>query len=414
MSKKIKQKKYWLVILPHIYYVQKNKQGLVYNTQTGEYMQIHSKKILNLLEQMHEKTNLGVICIGETILEQTEINVFIKESVLKNIFIITQMIEGQPKPIHLMPVLNLQREVEKLKKEEGRTLGENIFHYLSDITIYLNNSCVFDCAGCGDYFNQFFHCSKSFNTENIDFDLLKRFFKHLTISYIRRLAITGGNIFLYPYFSELINFLHKEKIFSIFGIHYRNIDMKKIKLLNDFAIELFVTFPIEEKFVKKIISLSKQNNTTIIFIISSEEDYRKAEIIISQYILKNYSIRPFFNGENHTFFKNNVYLTKEDILRTTISQRKIFSRQKLNTNFFGRIHLFPNGDIKAHPFKEVIDNCQQELLVKIIEKELITNTAWRIVRDKEPCNNCIYQYLCPSPSEYEWVINKNNLCTVIP
>jgi len=410
----MKHKNYWFAILPHVYYVQKNGEALLYNTINGNNIHTQDFNIIDLLEQMHVKKNLGVICINEIIFTQNNINDFIKESVSKNICSFIEKIEDQPKPIQLMPVLNLQRDIEKLRKKEGRTLGENIFHYLSDIIIYLNNSCVFDCAGCGGYFNQFFHCSKSFNTENIDFDLLKRFFKHLTISYIRRLAITGGNIFLYPYFSELINFLHKEKIFSIFGIHYRNIDMKKIKLLNDFAIELFVTFPIEEKFVKKIISLSKQNNTTIIFIISSEEDYRKAEIIISQYILKNYSIRPFFNGENHTFFKNNVYLTKEDILRTTISQRKIFSRQKLNTNFFGRIHLFPNGDIKAHPFKEVIDNCQQELLVKIIEKELITNTAWRIVRDKEPCNNCIYQYLCPSPSEYEWVMNKNNLCTVIP
>lgn len=40
------------------------------------------------------------------------------------------------------------------------------------------------------------------------------------------------------------------------------------------------------------------------------------------------------------------------------------------------------------------------------------NTAWRRIREEEPCNLCLYQYLCPSPSNYEAVIGKTNLCHV--
>jgi pseudo-rSAM protein len=90
----------------------------------------------------------------------------------------------------------------------------------------------------------------------------------------------------------------------------------------------------------------------------------------------------------------------------------IFARQKLNTNFFGKIHLFPNGNIKAHPLKNVLGSSKQEPLVKILEKEMITNTTWRIIRDQTPCNECLYQFLCPSPSDYEIVIEKSNLCHV--
>jgi len=71
-----------------------------------------------------------------------------------------------------------------------------------------------------------------------------------------------------------------------------------------------------------------------------------------------------------------------------------------------------NNFIKAHPLKEVIGNCKQVPLINIIEKELIENTTWCVIRNKTHCYNCIYQFLCPSISGYEWVINKNNLCKI--
>jgi pseudo-rSAM protein len=402
--------KYWFSILPHVYYVQKNGKALVYNTQNGENIHINNVQVLNLLEQMHKKKNLGVIGIDEFTYNQAED--FIKESVSKNICTLTEIIVGQPKPVQLMPILNLQRDVERLQKEEGHSLGEDVLHYLSDVTIYLNNSCTLDCKDCQSSVNQFFHCSKSFTGDFIDFDFLQLFLKQLAFTLIRRLSITGGNIFLYPHFSKLITFLQEEKIRPLFGVHYGNIEWNKIGLLNEFPIEIFVTFPLENDVIQNIDLLSKQQNTKIIFEITSEEDYEQSEILISEYAIEHYDYKPLYNGANQDFFKDNIYVTQEDIFSEVVSQRIIFAHQKLNTNFFGKIHLFPNGDIKAHPLKSVLGNCKQEPLVKILEKEMITNTAWRMIRDGAPCNDCLYQYLCQSPSDYEWVIGQNNLCHV--
>jgi pseudo-rSAM protein len=409
----MKTDKYWLSILPHVYYVQKQGKVLLYNTQNGENIHTQNIQVIDLLERMHDRKNLGVTGIDETTCKHPDIDTFIKESVSKNICTITEIVDDQPKPIQLMPILNLQREVEKLQKEEGRSLGEGVLHYLSDVTVYLNNTCNLDCQDCNHYLNQFFHCSKSFKSDNLDFDLLKRFLKQLVFTFIRRLSITGGNIFLYPHFAELITFLQKEKIKPMFGIHFGNIDTDKILLLNDFPAEIFVTFPLEDAFVNNMVSQSKRKGyTKIIFCITSEENYKQAEALISKYTIENYDFIPFYNGKNQDFFKDNMYVTKEDIFSDIISQRIIFARQKLNTNFFGKIHLFPNGDIKAHPLKAILGNYKQENLVKMLENEMITNTAWRIIRDKEPCNKCIYQFLCPSPSDYEWVMGKSNLCRV--
>jgi pseudo-rSAM protein len=405
-------KKYWLGILPHVYYVQKNNKALLYNTQSGEHIHTQNIQVIDLLERMHDGKNLGVIGIDEITCNQSEIGTFIKESGSKNICTIAEATTDEPKPIQLMPVLNLQKDVERLKQEDGRSFGEGILHYLSDVTVYTNHLCNLSCRYCNDYTRQFFHCSKSFTAEAIDFNLLKQFLKQLTFTFIRRLAITGGNVFLYPHFSELISFLHKEGIKPLFGFHCGNIDPDKISLLDDFPKEIFVTFPIENNFIGNIISLSKQDNTKIIFEISSEETYSQAASLVSEHAIKNHACKPFYNGENRAFFKEHVYLTKDDIVSTPVSQRMIFAHQKLNTNFFGRIHLFPNGDIKTHPLKDAIGNYQQKSLVKTIEKEIITNTAWRVIRDQSPCNVCIYQFLCPSPSGYEWVGSKNNLCTI--
>lgn len=402
--------KYWLSILPHVYYVQKKGKALLYNTQTGENIHTQNVQIIDFIEQMHDRKNLGVIGIDETTYMQT--GNFIKESILKNICSITTIVDGQPKPVQLMPILNLQRDVEKLLKKEDRSLGEDVLHYLSDVTIHINHSCELECAACRNYFMQFFHCSQSFNAENIDFNLLMSFLKQLTFTLIRRLSITGGNIFLYPHFTELITFLQKEGIKPMFGIHSGNIDTNKMILLDDFPVEIFVSFPLKDAFINNIVSqLKRKEYTKIIFCVTSEETYHQAELLVSEYTIENYEYRPFYNGDNEIFFKE-MYLSKDDLFGDIISQRMIFAHQKLNTNFFGKIYLFPNGNIKAHPSKEILGNSRQELLVKILEKEMRTNTAWRAIRDQSPCDECIYQFLCPSPSEYEWALNKSNLCNI--
>lgn len=38
--------------------------------------------------------------------------------------------------------------------------------------------------------------------------------------------------------------------------------------------------------------------------------------------------------------------------------------------------------------------------------------AWFKVRDEIPCKNCCNKSLCPSPSNYEIVTNRVNLCNI--
>ena len=37
---------------------------------------------------------------------------------------------------------------------------------------------------------------------------------------------------------------------------------------------------------------------------------------------------------------------------------------------------------------------------------------WKLRTNIKPCNNCLYNLLCPPISNYEYVIGKYNLCNI--
>ena len=71
-----------------------------------------------------------------------------------------------------------------------------------------------------------------------------------------------------------------------------------------------------------------------------------------------------------------------------------------------------NGSITARMDGPTLGYVGRDELIDVIYKELVSNTAWRNIREGEPCSQCVFQYLCPPPSNYESVIGKNNLCYV--
>jgi pseudo-rSAM protein len=48
----------------------------------------------------------------------------------------------------------------------------------------------------------------------------------------------------------------------------------------------------------------------------------------------------------------------------------------------------------------------------LIYRELMEGKSWLRIRNQAPCTECLYQWLCPSPSNYEIVTGKPNLCHI--
>lgn len=105
-------------------------------------------------------------------------------------------------------------------------------------------------------------------------------------------------------------------------------------------------------------------------------------------------------------------ISEQDILNAHITKRVIFIHQKININYWGQFFVFPDGKVYPSPKNEsshCLGNISEPIL-PMIAKELMENHAWRRVRDSELCNNCVFRWLCPSPTPVETLFDIPVVC----
>lgn len=118
-----------------------------------------------------------------------------------------------------------------------------------------------------------------------------------------------------------------------------------------------------------------------------------AERLIDQFQIKKYIFKPIYTGGNIDFFKEYVFLTEDDILSTTMSIKDFFANQSINIYEFGKISILPNGDAFANLNHPVLGNIYTHSISEIVQKEVEEGISWFNIRNKIPCNTCIYMAL---------------------
>ncbi|MCL1867470.1 MAG: TIGR04150 pseudo-rSAM protein, partial [Paludibacter sp.] len=352
-----------------------------------------------------------VIDLSNRILCDEKIRNFV-ETIIEKGFGKTVEINDDRKLVNLLPILNLQDDIERLKLDNEHEAGENAICYLNELNIYINNVCKLNCAFCNLYSMQTKSCFKNENNVVFPIKKLKEIFDSLQYTQLKNVNILGGNIFLYPHFNELLE-LTKNYDFSFhFWVHIFNAAGNE-KLLSFHFQEIIITFPIDKEKIINFARLQKDNDKiTYHFLIENDMQYIETENIINEASIKNFQIAPIFTGINLSFFQNNIYLSNEDILGSVVSQRIIFCNQKLNSNFFGKLYILPDGNVRANLNAKFLGNIFENSVIELIAKELTENTVWRKTRNEKPCSDCLYQFICPPPSNYEIAIDKPNLCNV--
>ena len=145
-------------------------------------------------------------------------------------------------------------------------------------------------------------------------------------------------------------------------------------------------------------------------LIRSEEEYAHWESLLDSERLIDYKFKPIAEN-NIDFFRNNIFLSEEEILGQKLTKKDIFRHQSLNMNQFGIFYIFPDGTI--HPAADApAIGTLEDPVHHIIIRELEENHAWLQTRRlMSPCKDCIYHDLCPSPSVYERILGVP-ACTV--
>lgn len=398
----------YLYTEPYTCYFYKENQILLYNTLDKKAVKMEVDETLRSIAE--ELVKEKIVPIHDDVLKYPSISHFIH--ILRDSFNgdVLSIADGQVIPAIFHPIINNQRAFERLMKVDKINIDNQVMNYLEEVYVYVNGN------GGKEAYPSFLQVpSYMYQTENIDGNSLVNWLDSIHDKQINQLNLLGGDVLTHPYYNEIFK-VAKQKSHEII-LHYRY-DLFKAEYIQvlDEIDKLVLIIPMhfvsETVLKEKVSALQDCLNIQWLFLINSEDEYLHAEALCEQYRIDNYMFKPIFNGKNLSFFEDFIFMDETEILGLQPTKREIYANQTINRNEFGRITVLPNGDIYANPNKNRLGTIYEDRMHDIIFKEMNEGASWLNIRKEQPCCGCIYQWLCPSPSHYEDVIGKPNLCHV--
>lgn len=390
----------------------KENYALFYNSSDSTKYELEMDEFwYNFVLHMEDVTNLYCIELNKETISEPNISrilrkmeelglIEISEDNLNDVF------------ISFPPVLSLQKSKEAFLRDRKILEFENFMSYIRDVTIYING----ETSKISLPFRQTQYIPEK--GDDLNYSDLKLFLKKISRYTILSVKLTGHALFDYYEWEDLINELdaiHAIKYLYITSHSFvSNLENIKKITSEQFCFRILVDkhFPLDEKIADS--DDYTNSNIEFVFLVSDEDDWAESERAINKYAISNYKVKPLYDGSNLSFFSDNIYLSAEDIAKISLTKRDVFTHQVMNTNFFGRLTVLQNGDMYTNLNFPAVGNIKDADLKNSIYEELMTGSSWLKIRSDVPCSRCLYQYLCPSPSNYELVIGKPNLCHIKP
>lgn len=375
---------YWFKIEPYVHISIVNSNVLLYNTFDGSFIESKDIEIVKLLKETLLKENCGVVLLTAERYNLDNIRKFIMELRAKYMGDIIDIELSKSKPVQIMPFTSLLNIQELFKKQNFPT-GKKILEYLSEISIYVDyNTNIMDL-------NSFLKSLPNISTVNII-----------------------GNLKDVANYKELLLVLDQFPSLKKITCNYSNVISLQPEFVNNFSYSILINYPIDISkwnYSRRLL-LNQSIPFECIFEVTSMDNYSQINKFIEEFGIEKHQLKPVYTGDNIDFFKENVFLTKDDILSTPLSISDFFINQLMNIFDFGKIAIMSNGDIYANVNYPILGNIHTHSIYEIISKELEEGRSWLRIRNQAPCNTCLYQWFCPSPSNYEIAIGRPNLCHV--
>ena len=219
------REKIWFFIKPHTFVSKSNQNNclLLYNTENGNFIETNDEHIINVVNILHEQKNLGTTLLDGNDMLYPAFYLFIQEAIKKDLCGTIPYESNESRPIQLMPVLSIQRDVEKLKKKGLTSYLDNTLAYLTEITLYVNGFCEQNCIYCDKIYKQLNYCTKGVDTTNLlDLSSLEHIAKQIKYAPVNTINIFGGDIFKYPFYKQLDNIFSSQNRIIYYWSNYRN------------------------------------------------------------------------------------------------------------------------------------------------------------------------------------------------
>lgn len=409
-----KEKDLWFSINPFVYFEIKKNAALLYNSLSKEMVILEDKNMLSVLQRLHDSERGGIWVSQheyESDFFQNLNNLFHKYHFGKS-----HLINQHKEPIVFQNELFFEKNFFDYSgdKEFAAYHSKDLFEELIQVNIYVTSYCENKCSICHMAAKQSLFCYSDDRTSS--FMSCETFRKIIQILYHQNCVINilGGDISKHPKLDGLMT------IISSFP-------QKNVTLyLNSTILESTMN----------TISNHLPPNLSFVLLFNSVKEYKSfchlnqiPTIVINKRIVLVFSetdliemtncdddsvtIIPIYDGSNIEFFEQFVYLNEKDLQDKKLSLEDILINKRMNVLNYGILFIQPDNSVSSCFCNTEIGRLE-EGIENLLWREMKRKDGWVKTRTEKPCNDCVYQFLCPPPSNYELAIGKPNLCTIKP
>ena len=404
---------HWFYLESYTFLFYSKNQYVIYNTLNSTYIDcsLYGKTINTVLSILHNTNKTYCVGIYEYQLRDSQFTEFIKK--IRNTFSgdIIKNIRGIP-PFIFKPILRILHHPNNPKTKEYNLLGENALFHLHEVTFYLENQGFDLNPMYKDCYKQFLYPTYT-EKQKLSHAKYLEIIEQLSICQIDKINIIPATIEKKELFSYLLSLSRQYSIKTQIILPYKKYnkeDLKQLLTNPQFSIMIMVHLPVDYEELNSYINLFNEYNITWSLIASNKNDV----IFLSKNNLgkfTNVDYIPWYTGDNMDFFKEYIYNDFKDIIEQKNTKQHIFRKQILNDNLFGKLTIFPTGEVYSNVNFPTIGNIQDQKLSEIVYSEIENYfKPWFFTRDYVSCKNCVNKYLCPSISNYEIVANEYNMC----
>ena len=404
---------HWFYLESYTFLFYSKNQYVIYNTLNSTYIDcsLYGKTINTVLSILHNTNKTYCVGIYEYQLRDSQFTEFIKK--IRNTFSgdIIKNIRGIP-PFISKPILRILHHPNNPKTKEYNLLGENALFHLHEVTFYLENQGFDLNPMYKDCYKQFLYPTYT-EKQKLSHAKYLEIIEQLSICQIDKINIIPATIEKKEHFSYLLSLSRQYSIKTQIILPYKKYnkeDLKQLLINPQFSIMIMVHLPVDYEELNSYINLFNEYNITWSLIASNKNDV----IFLSKNNLgkfTNVDYIPWYTGDNMDFFKEYIYNDFKDIIEQKNTKQHIFRKQILNDNLFGKLTIFPTGEVYSNVNFPTIGNIQDQKLSEIVYSEIENYfKPWFFTRDYVSCKNCVNKYLCPSISNYEIVANEYNMC----
>ena len=394
----------WLIISPEIFVdFLEGKRLLMYNTSNGKFLYSKDKNLYDIVAKMYLPKNLGVISY------EPSLEYIVDEAIRRGFFSVRTM-SSAIKPISLLPILSLQKDLDRGMDDKYARLGNKLY-YLSGLYVSLDCSVTKNetLARCRNMASRQYPCV--YYEEKyirLDSNMLKELLSQASSSSVAVIDfICSYRYFLDGCAQDFVNLLRdysfKYRI-HIYIEDYILLGKQNVQTLSRYC--LFIIY--EDSFSPTCVMDAKNN-------IGVEKRFVKL-IYDSSYIENDEQTKclPVWTDDNEQMFRERVWTSEENLEKNPVRMSYLFRNKKLNANFFGILDVSCKGEVYPHGSSSKLGNVNSGYtLLDAISAEFIENHSWRMTRKDFPnCHPCPFRYVCPPISACELMRPNIRMCNL--